>query len=82
MSIIEQTKIGSHLASKCKVRKLHYNYTVTDGILLEVSIWRESGKGKTIMSSSVSLDEPNAVKIMLLKINEALAEEKLENIFS
>lgn len=82
MSIIEQIKIGVHLASKCAVRRLHYSYTVTDGTLLEVSIWKENNKGKTIMSDNVNLREEHAVRSMLLKINEALAEEKTENIFS
>lgn len=82
MSIIEQTKIGSHLAFKCKERNLHYSYTVTDGILLEVSIWTETNTGRTILSAEADLREQNAARAMLLKINEAVSEEKTENIFS
>lgn len=82
MSIIEEIKISSHLEVKCKMRKLHYSYTVTDGILLEVSIWTETNTGRTILSAEADLREQNAVRAMLLKINEAVSEEKTENIFS
>ncbi len=83
MSIIELTKVFSHLQSKCEVRGLHNSFLVTDGKELEIKIWRNwKEECRTVMSKTVSLKNQEAVRGMLLSINEALSEEKTENVFN